>query len=111
MLTMVFSTYCKQRILSLHWQGCRVSQIVEILIMEEGIRVSRQGVRMFLKHFNQYGTIARKPGSGAPPRLSPDVQQIIEDAMRNDDETTATQLQAILASNEIYVSLATIIRN
>ena len=73
--------------------------------MEEGIRVSRQGVRMFLKHFNQYGTIAQKPGSGAPPRLSPDVQQIIEDTMRNDDEITTTQLQAILASHEIYVSL------
>ena len=31
--------------------------------------------------------------------------------MRNDDETTATQLQAILASQNMYVSLATIVRN
>lgn len=31
--------------------------------------------------------------------------------MRNDDETTATQLQAILANRGVYVSLATIVRN
>jgi len=55
--------------------------------------------------------IARKPGSGLPAKLSPAVQQIIEDAMREDDETTATQLQAKLASHEIYVSLATILRS
>ena len=101
---MVFSTYCKQRILSLHWQGCRVSQITETLILEEGIRVSKQGVRMFLKRFNQYGTIARRPGSGFPPRLSLSVQEMI-------DKTTATQLQALLASEKIYVSLSTIVRN
>jgi len=55
--------------------------------------------------------IARKPGSGLPAKLSPAVQQIIEDAMREDDETTATQLQAKLTSHEIYVSLATILRS
>ena len=31
--------------------------------------------------------------------------------MHQDDETTATQLQALLADNHIYVSLATIVRN
>ena len=56
-------------------------------------------------------TIARKPGSGLPPKLSPAIQKLIEDVMRVDDETTATQLQAILADRNIYVSLATIVRN
>lgn len=31
--------------------------------------------------------------------------------MRSDDETTATQLQSILAWKGIYISLATILRN
>ena len=88
-----------------------MSEIVEFLVLEDEIRVSKQGVRQFLKRYNATHTIARKPGSGLPPKLSPSVQRIIEEAMRNDDETTATQLQCILASREIYVSLATIVRN
>ena len=39
----------------------------------------------------------------------PGVQQIIENTMRQDDKTTATQIQAILASCSIYASLTTII--
>lgn len=108
---MVFSYFTKQRILSLAWKGYKVSAIVECLVLEEGIRVSRQGVRQFLKRFALYRTLDRKPGSGSPPKLSPAVLQILEDAMREDDETTATQLQAKLASHQIYVSLATIVRN
>ena len=38
---MVFSDYIKQRILSLHWQGYKVSAIVEDLVLEDRIRVSR----------------------------------------------------------------------
>ena len=108
---MVFSEYTKQRVLSLKWQGYKVSAIVECLVLEDGIRVSKQGVRQFLKRYIQTGTIARKPGSGPSAILSPAILQIIEGTMRDDDETTATQLQAKLASYGIYVSLATIVRN
>lgn len=58
-----------------------------------------------------YKSIERKPGSGLPPKLSPNLQRLIDDAMTRDDETTATQLQAMFASRGIYVSLATIVRN
>ena len=108
---MVFSDYAKQRILTMHWKGFKISAIVEYLVLEDGIRVSKQGCRQFLKRYHHYKTIARKPGSGVPPRLSPAVRQLIEDAMREDDETTATQLQAMLAGHQVYVSLATIVRN
>ena len=94
---MVLSDYANQHILSMHWKGFKVSAIVEHLVLEHEIGVSKQGCRQFLKRYNFYNTIARKPGSGLPPKLSPGVQQLIEDAMREDDETTATQLQAILA--------------
>lgn len=108
---MVYGSYTKQRILSLYWRGVPVSKIVEYLVLEDGIRSTKQGVRQFLKRFHQTKSIARKPGSGMPPRLSPAVQQLIENAMQADDECTATQLQAILASMNIYVSLATIVRS
>ena len=108
---MVFSDYTKQRILSFHWKGSKVSEIVEYLVLEDHIRVSKHGIRSFIRRYKESGTIARKPGSGMPPKLSPAIQKLIEDTMRADDETTATQLQSILATYGIYVSLATILRN
>ena len=102
---MVFSDYSKQRILSLFWNGSKVSEIVDTLVLEDQILVSKQGVRQFLKRYEQSKTISRKPGSGLPPKLSPDIKKIIEDTMRRDDETTATQLQSILAARNICVSL------
>ena len=106
---MVFSDYTKQRILSLSLQGFKVTAIVECLVLEDEILVSKHGVRQFLKRYRSSGTIARKPGSGLPPKLSPRIE--IEDIMRNDDETTATQLQGFIANCSVYVSLATIVRN
>jgi hypothetical protein len=38
--------------------------IVEFLVLEDEILVSKQGVRQFLKHFAKSHTISRKPGSG-----------------------------------------------
>ena len=104
---MVFSICTKQRILSLHWQGHKVSAIVEHLVLEDGIKVSRVGVWRFIKHYNTRGTIARQPGSGFPLKITPQIQAI----MKEDDETTATQLQSKLASHRIYVSLAIILRS
>lgn len=108
---MVYGEYTKQRILSLYWQGVKISGIVEILVLEDGISSTNQGVRKFIKRFKETNSIARKIGSGLPPKLSPANQKIIEDAMRTDDETTATQLQHHLASHGVYVSLTTIVRN
>ena len=40
-LAMVTSDYTKQRILSLAWKGCKVSAIVECLVLEDGIRTTK----------------------------------------------------------------------
>ena len=108
---MVYQDYTKQRILSLFWKGYGISQIVEYLALEDEIQTTRQGVRLFLKRYQIYKTISRKPGSGLPPKLSPGLKQLIEDRMKMDDETTATQLQSMLAAHNVYVSLATIVRS
>ena len=106
---MVYSDYVKLRMLSMHQSGYKFSTIVEYLILEDQVATSKQGVRQFLQKFYHYNTIARKPGSGIPPKLSPSIQGLIETSMQEDDKTTATQLQSILAAHNVYVSLATIV--
>ena len=108
---MVLSDYTKLRILSMHWKGYKISKIADHLVLEDETIVSRQSIRLFLKRFRERGTIARKTGSGVTLKLSPSVLGLIEAAMREDDETTATQLQARLAAHSVYVSLTTILRN
>ena len=105
------SIHTKLGILNLHWKNYSVSSIVEYLVLEDGILASKQGVRQFLKRYNKTNTIARKSGSGLPPKLSPAIQQITNQFMQDDDETAATQLQAKLASFNVYVSLAAIVKN
>ena len=58
--------------------------------------VSRRGVAKFLKQYLATGTIARRLGSGAKMNITDEVKQIIEEQMRLDDETTATQLHVLL---------------
>ena len=47
---------------------------------------------------------------GTTKNVTPGIKQIIEDAMRRDDETTATQIQSLLATHGVYISLSTITR-
>ena len=104
------SDYVKLWVLSLQRQGvslvyCRMScawgwnQVVEARNMSISVAICWRG------------TIARKPGLGFSSKISPQVQQIIDEVMHEGDETTATQLQARLAGHVIYISLATITRS
>ena len=86
-------------------------QIVDSLVLADEIIVSRQSIHLFIKRFKEHGTIARKTGSGLTLKLSPAILRIIESAMQEDDETTATQLQTKLAIHGVYVSLTTILCN
>ena len=78
---MVLNDYSKLRILSLHWQGYKISKIADILVLEDEIAVSKQSIRLFLKRFKQHRTIARKSGSVYSVKLAPAILQIIESAM------------------------------
>jgi len=108
---MVLSDYIKLRILSLYWKGYTISAIKDVLVLEDQTIVSRQSIRLFLKHYSERGYIGRKPGSGMTLKLSPAILELIEYCMRQDDETTATQLQARLAGHNVHVSVTTILRN
>ena len=60
--------------------------------------------------YRKFCTIARKPGSGRPTKITSHVKQIVEQRMRQDNETTASQLHELLTHNGISSCLRTILR-
>ena len=89
-------------------QGLQPSQIVSALKVED-IHTTRQTVARFIRRFQQTKTIARKEGSGRPSKITPRVRRIVDEAMKNDDETTAIQLHKLLTTQGISISFSTII--
>ena len=51
--------------------------------------MSQFGVTKFLKHYEEMGTISRKPGSGRPSKVMDEIKLLIDEQMKKDDETTA----------------------
>ena len=81
----------------LHRQGHRPLAISRIL-QDEGMTASKRGIAKFLKRYRETGTIARLPGSGRPSKITAEIKQIVDEQMRADDETTAYQLYASVAT-------------
>ena len=106
---MVYSDYVKQRILYHYLKGHKAPTIAKLL-QEEDLKASRVGIAKFLKHYEDSGAIARKPGSGRPTKVTADIKRIVEEQMQKDDETTAHQLHHLLVSKGYNISLRTILR-
>lgn len=106
---MVYSEYKLQRILYYNLQGFKAPTICRLL-EEEGLRASRTGIAYFLKKYEQTGSIARRPGSGRPSKITSEIKAMVEQQMREDDETTAVQLHAMLRERGYNISLRTILR-
>ena len=105
---MVYSLYKQQRIIHFSSLGYKSTSIVELL-REEGLKVRVSAVYRLLKKYRETGTIARRPGSGRPTKITQEVLRIVEQQMRRDDETTAVQLQKVLADEGHSLSLKTIL--
>ena len=105
---MVCNEYTQLQILQ-DGQGIRLPSIAKYLAAK-GIAVSKRGAAKFLKRFFvtgklvncsssfmliktlvAEGTLARRPGSGRKSVITDEVQQIVEEQMRHDNETTASQ--------------------
>ena len=106
---MVLSTYEKQRIVFYHREGLTPLQILSALKVEN-VFTTRQTIARFIARFQKTGTIACREGSGRPSKITDRVRELIERRMREDDETTATQLHTLLSSCGISISLSTILR-
>ena len=57
------------------------------------------------------GSIGRCPGSGRKTKVTEEVLAIVDSKMREDDETTACQLHALLNSKGYSLSRHTILRS
>ena len=106
---MVFSEYKKQRILYYDMKGYRAPTIRRLL-REEKLDASRVGIAKFLKKVKATGSISRTPSSGRPSKITGEMKEIVEAKMREDDETTASQLHALLVSRGHEVDLRTVLR-
>ena len=87
---MVFSSYTKERILPFRRLG-KKAPTIQKLLAKEGLVVSRVGVCKFLK---RTGSLLRQYGSGTSSKVNDDALALIEQEMRNNDETTAKELQS-----------------
>ena len=105
----MFSSYKKQRILHFYFNGFKACTIAKLL-REEGMVASRRGIDKFLRRYLETGSIARKPGSGRPSKITAEVKAVVEQQMRTDDQTTTVQLHALLKLKGYDISRRTIQR-
>ena len=92
---MPYSEYLKCRALTLHLRGLVAQAIVDIL-ESRGFHATVQEILKFLCRVEEISTIMRKPGSKRPSSVTPQMQALVDDQMRRDDETTASQLHTLL---------------
>ena len=97
---MVYSEYAK-RILFFASQGYRPPTIVDLL-RKEGVVMTHQGVRSFLLRVEEVG-LDRRAESGRPRswRRTGAVEEIVEQRMREDDETRKLQRHLTDTANQL----------
>jgi len=106
---MVFSSYKKQRILYFYLKGYKAPTISRLL-REEKLISSRVGVAKFLRKYEETGCITRTTGSGGHLKIMEEIKALVETKVREDDETTACQLQAFFIDHGYWFSLLTILK-
>ena len=106
---MVFSSYKLQRILYHSLRGHRPPTISRLL-RQEDLKASRVGIAKVLKKYRETGCVGRRYGSGRPSKITTEIKAIVNEQMRKDNETTATQLHTLLVSCGYRISLRTTLR-
>ena len=105
----VLSLYARERIRVLMSQGSNVRDTMKAL-EREGIETCRQTVWRFWVHYKTYRSIEPLPRPGRSTKLTETVQNIIEVAINENDETTAKELASILVQQGYQLSRRTILR-
>ena len=89
--------------------GLKAPEIAKRLL-SEGMVASRQGIPQILKRYVLTGSIGRKEGSGRRSKVTEAIKVLVENQMREDDETSALQLHRLLHSKGHYLSIRTVLR-
>ena len=100
--------YARKRAIYLASRGLNPAQISRVLATE-GISYSRVSVWYLLKKFAASGSEARKSGSGKHSKITQTVNNIVENQMQKDDETTASELVQLLQEEGIHLSRSSIL--
>ena len=107
---MVLTAYCKQRIIQLYFErGISYGNVANVLTAE-GFRLPKQTMWVTIQKYKRHGTISRLPGSGRPFKLTRKMLDAIEEQMKQDDETMATQLVKMLGERGFKISTHTVKR-
>ena len=80
------------------------------VLAAEEYKVPKQTVWATIKQYKDHRTLCCRPGSGQHFKLTPKILVMIEERMRTDDETKATQLLTMVNAAGYNVSKSTIIR-
>ena len=94
---MVFSEYVKERIVLLSNQELS-SNTIQKELRKDSVSASSMGIWKFLQRYKKFGSTKRQPGSGRTSSAGPEIETTIESTMQNDDETTASELKALLTT-------------
>ena len=105
----MYSRYKRQQILHFARMGYKLPTICRML-REEGLIANRMGIHKFLQKHRETNNIERRPGSGRPTKMTAPVKALVEQRMRDDDETTAVQLHALLLRHGHTMTLKTVLR-
>ena len=104
------SDYTRTRIDLLHKQGLQPAEIFRTL-RKEDLLVSLASVTRIIKKLRLTGSVANRPRSGRPTKLSVEAKAFIKQQMRKNDEATSGQIQKKLARRGISVSSSTVRRS
>lgn len=90
------SQYARRRIINLRFTGKSVSEITRKIRDEDGIVTSRPAVSLFLKRYNETGSLCDRPRKGRKSKLVIQHFDAIDEEMKANDELSALELARIL---------------
>ena len=96
----------KNNILYYYLQGYKAPTI---LLHKEKIKASQVGRAKFIRKYEETRCLARFTGSGSPSKFTAEIKALVEEKMREDDETTAYQLPTMLMAHDYRISLQTVL--
>ncbi len=107
---MVYTNCIKQQILCHYYNNKYNTPTIAKVLQEVGLKASCVGIVKFLKHYKESSSIARKPGSVCPSKITAEMKKFIEEQMQLNNETTTYQLHQLLVSKGFNISLRTVLR-
>jgi transposase len=105
------SLYARQRIVTLYFtKGVNVTNIAKLL-KEEGIKVSRSAVSLFVSRYKKSGSLQDANRSGRKSKITDEHLNFIDNKMKENDELTSKELQEqLLEEHNIQLSVSSIRR-